>query len=91
LLRVGPERTPIAVTGAYLTAFAERVVALLGDWRQWQPDALGPTRAALLTQLHGAVDFRSKLGRSSYSLRPDGDRQRWAKQGVSLAAFRGTS
>jgi selenocysteine-specific elongation factor len=55
LLRVGPERASIAVTGAYLRALADRVVALLGDWHQRQPDMLGPTRGALLTQLRGTA------------------------------------
>jgi selenocysteine-specific elongation factor len=54
-LRVGPERAAIAVTGDYLTALADRIAALLAGWHRTQPDMLGPTRGALVTQLKSAA------------------------------------
>jgi selenocysteine-specific elongation factor len=50
-LRVGPARASVAVTPGRLAALCDDVVAALGSWHQAQPDALGPTRPALLTQL----------------------------------------
>jgi selenocysteine-specific elongation factor len=52
-LRVGPARSPVAVTAERLAALADKIVAALGAWHQAQPDALGPSRPALIAQLRG--------------------------------------
>ena len=54
-LRVGPKQAPVAVTRERLAALADRIVAALAAWHQAQPDALGPTRLALLAELRGAA------------------------------------
>jgi selenocysteine-specific elongation factor len=53
-LRVGPARAPIAVTSERLAALGNKIVETLGAWHQAQPDALGPGRPALITQLRGS-------------------------------------
>jgi selenocysteine-specific elongation factor len=53
-LRVGPARAPVAVTSERLAALGDKIVDTLGAWHQAQPDALGPSRPALLMQLRGA-------------------------------------
>ena len=53
-IRVGPERAPVAVTPAYLSAFADTIVDALTAWHQTQPDSLGPTRPALIMRLRAA-------------------------------------
>ena len=50
-LRVGPARAAVAVTPDRLAALCDSVVAALAASHQAQPDMLGPTRPALLTQL----------------------------------------
>jgi selenocysteine-specific elongation factor len=52
-LRIGSERAPVAVTSARLAALGDRIVAVLGDWHQAQPDVLGPTRATVIGLLRG--------------------------------------
>ncbi len=54
-LRVGPERAPVAVTLERLAALGDTVAAALAIWHQAQPDALGPTRPALIAQLRAAA------------------------------------
>jgi selenocysteine-specific elongation factor len=54
-LRVGSERAPIAITAERLTALADEISEALAIWHREQPDTLGPTRAALLTQLRPAA------------------------------------
>jgi selenocysteine-specific elongation factor len=53
-LRVGPARAPVAVTPERLAALGGKIVETLGAWHQAQPDTLGPSRAALITQLRGS-------------------------------------
>ena len=53
-LRVGPARAPIAVTLERLAALGDKVIDALGAWHHAQPDALGPSRPALIMQLRGA-------------------------------------
>jgi len=50
-LRVGPARAGVAVTPDRLAALGEETVAALAASHQAHPDALGPTRPALLAQL----------------------------------------
>jgi selenocysteine-specific elongation factor len=50
-LRVGRARAPVAVTAERLAALCGNIVAALATSHEIQPDALGPTRAALLAQL----------------------------------------
>jgi selenocysteine-specific elongation factor len=50
-LRVGTAGAPLAVTPDRLAALCDHVVAALSASHQAQPDALGPTRPALLAQL----------------------------------------
>ena len=54
-LRVGPARAPVAVTSDRLTALSDKIVARLGAWHRAQPDALGPSRSALIMQLRGTA------------------------------------
>jgi selenocysteine-specific elongation factor len=54
-LRVGPTRTSVAVTPERLTALCEKLIDALSAWHQAQPDALGPSRPALITQLRGVA------------------------------------
>ncbi len=53
-LRVGPARAPVAVTAEWLAALGDKIIDTLGAWHQAQPDALGPSRPALIMQLRGA-------------------------------------
>jgi selenocysteine-specific elongation factor len=52
-LRLGPARASVAVTPARLASLCDRIVDALGAWHQTHPDALGPSRPALITQLRG--------------------------------------
>jgi selenocysteine-specific elongation factor len=52
-LRLGPVHACVAVTPARLSALCDRIVDALGAWHQTQPDALGPSRPALITRLRG--------------------------------------
>ena len=52
-LRVGPARAPVAVTSERLAALGDKIVDALGAWHRAQPDALGPSRPALIIQLRG--------------------------------------
>jgi selenocysteine-specific elongation factor len=54
-LRVGTARSPVAVTLERLAALGDKIVDTLGAWHQAQPDALGPSRPALIMQLRGAA------------------------------------
>jgi selenocysteine-specific elongation factor len=54
-LRVGPARAPVAVTSDRLTALSDEIVDRLGAWHRAQPDALGPSRPALIMQLRGTA------------------------------------
>ena len=54
-LCVGPPRALVAVTQEYLASLCDKIVDALGAWHQAQPDALGPSRAALIDQLRGAA------------------------------------
>ncbi len=54
-LRVGPARASIALTPERLTALGDRIVGTLGAWHETQPDALGPSRPALIMQLRAAA------------------------------------
>jgi selenocysteine-specific elongation factor len=54
-LRVGPARAPVAVTPERLAALGDKIVDTLGAWHQAQPDALGPSRPALIRQLRAAA------------------------------------
>ena len=50
-LRVGSVRAPVAITRARLAVLCDKIVEVLGAWHQAQPDALGPSRPALIAQL----------------------------------------
>jgi selenocysteine-specific elongation factor len=54
-LRVGPARAPVAVTSERLAVLGDKIVDTLGVWHQAQPDALGPSRPALIMQLRAAA------------------------------------
>jgi selenocysteine-specific elongation factor len=54
-LRVGPARAPVATTAERLAELGDKIVATLGAWHDAQPDALGPSRPALLMQLRVAA------------------------------------
>jgi selenocysteine-specific elongation factor len=54
-LRVGPARAPVAVTSERLAALGDKIVDALGAWHRAQPDALGPSRSALIMQLRRAA------------------------------------
>jgi len=54
-LCVGPARAPVAVTSERLAALGDKIVDMLGAWHRAQPDALGPSRPALIMQLRGAA------------------------------------
>jgi selenocysteine-specific elongation factor len=54
-LRVGPARAPVAVTSERLAALGDKIVDTLAAWHQQQPDALGPSRPALIMQLRTAA------------------------------------
>ncbi len=54
-LHVGPARAPVAVTAERLAALGDKIVDMLGAWHRAQPDALGPSRPALVMQLRGAA------------------------------------
>ncbi|TMJ67074.1 MAG: selenocysteine-specific translation elongation factor, partial [Alphaproteobacteria bacterium] len=54
-LCIGPARAPIALTPERLAALGDKVADALGAWHQAQPDALGPSRPVLITQLRGAA------------------------------------
>jgi selenocysteine-specific elongation factor len=43
------------VTSARLAALGDKIIDALGAWHQAQPDALGPSRPALITQLRGTA------------------------------------
>jgi selenocysteine-specific elongation factor len=53
-LRVGPARSAVAVIPERLIELGNKIVETLGAWHQAQPDALGPSRPALITQLRRA-------------------------------------
>src|SRR5262249_61599445 len=50
-LHVGTARASVAVTAERLAALCDNIVAALAASHETQPDVLGPTRPALLTQL----------------------------------------
>jgi selenocysteine-specific elongation factor len=50
-LRVGPQRTPVAVAAERMAALGETIVAALAGWHRAQPDVLGPPRPALFEKL----------------------------------------
>ena len=50
-LRVGTARASVAVTAERLAALCDNIIAALAASHETQPDVLGPTRPALLTQL----------------------------------------
>ncbi|MBV9202455.1 MAG: selenocysteine-specific translation elongation factor [Alphaproteobacteria bacterium] len=50
-----PARAPVAVSWGRLASLGDEIVTALGAWHQAQPDGLGPTRPALMTQLLGAA------------------------------------
>src|SRR6266478_330639 len=52
-LRVGPARAPVAVSPERLAALGGKIVDAIAAWHQAQPDALGPSRPALIAQLRG--------------------------------------
>jgi selenocysteine-specific elongation factor len=52
-LRVGPARGSIAVTSEHLASLCDKIFDALGTWHRAQPDALGPSRSALIAQLRG--------------------------------------
>jgi selenocysteine-specific elongation factor len=54
-LCVGPARASVAVTAERLAGLSDKIVDTLGAWHEAQPDALGPSRPALITQLRGAA------------------------------------
>jgi selenocysteine-specific elongation factor len=54
-LRVGPARAGIAVTPDRLDALCAEILAALAAYHAARPDALGPTRPALLAQLGQVV------------------------------------
>jgi selenocysteine-specific elongation factor len=54
-LTVGPQRAPVAITREHLANLANRVEAMLADWHRMQPDALGPSRAAIIVQFRAAA------------------------------------
>ncbi len=54
-LRVGTARAPVAVTAERLAALCDNIVAALAASHETQPDALGPTRPALLAQLRAVA------------------------------------
>ncbi len=54
-LRVGPARAAVAVTAERLDALGGEIEEALGAWHEAQPDALGPTRPALLQQMRRAA------------------------------------
>jgi selenocysteine-specific elongation factor len=54
-LRVGTARALVAVTAERLAALCDNIVAALTASHEAQPDALGPTRPALLTQLRAVA------------------------------------
>jgi selenocysteine-specific elongation factor len=54
-LRVGTARAPVAVTAERLAALCDNIVAALAASHEAQPDALGPTRPALLAQLRAVA------------------------------------
>ena len=65
-LRVGPARAPVAVTSERLELLGEKIIEVLGAWHHAQPDALGPSRPALLAQLRGGAPeaaLEAALGR----------------------------
>jgi selenocysteine-specific elongation factor len=54
-LRVGTARAPVAVTAGRLAALCDNIVTALAASHETQPDALGPTRPALLAQLRAVA------------------------------------
>jgi selenocysteine-specific elongation factor len=54
-LRVGTAQAPVAVTAERLAALCDNIVAALAASHEKQPDALGPTRPALLAQLRAVA------------------------------------
>jgi len=54
-LRVGTARAPVAVTAERLAALCDNIIAALAASHETQPDALGPTRPALLAQLRAVA------------------------------------
>ena len=54
-LRVGPARAPVAVTTERLAALGDQIIDALGARHKAQPDALGPSRPFLITQLRVAA------------------------------------
>ena len=53
LARFGSGDAVIAVSPARLATLGDRIVSVLEEWHRAQPDALGPTRGALLARLRG--------------------------------------
>jgi selenocysteine-specific elongation factor len=53
LAHFGSGETALAVSPERLAQLGERIAAVLADWHRAQPDALGPTRGALLARLRG--------------------------------------
>jgi selenocysteine-specific elongation factor len=53
LARFGSGEAAIAVSSERLGQLGERIASVLADWHRAQPDALGPTRGALLARLRG--------------------------------------
>ncbi len=74
-LRVGPERSAVAVTASRLAVLCDTIAGALETWHRSQPDALGPTRLALLEPLRAeapeaALDAAlAELGRSGRAVR----------------------
>jgi selenocysteine-specific elongation factor len=53
LARFGSGEAAIAISPERLGQLGERIAAVLAEWHRTQPDALGPTRGALLARLRG--------------------------------------
>jgi selenocysteine-specific elongation factor len=52
-LRVGTASNSIAVTRERLAGLGDKIIDVLDAWHRAQPDALGPSRPVLITQLRG--------------------------------------
>jgi selenocysteine-specific elongation factor len=52
-LCLGRANARVVVTPARLAALCDKIVEALAAWHQTQPDTLGPSRPALITQLRG--------------------------------------
>jgi selenocysteine-specific elongation factor len=55
VIRLGPTRSPLGANAEGLGRLGEAVVAALGEFHRAEPEALGPTRAALLRRLRRSV------------------------------------